>query len=92
MTRIMVPTLKDLTQHDLKILDKPEIRVWCHPHYIKKEGSDYFYKFESVQEAEIFIKSHKEAENKILFAFNGYEYDLFATKIEEEENGSKDKL
>lgn len=81
MKKIIVPTARDITQHEKKILDKPEIRVWCHPERIGKSGSDYWMTFDNVQEAKKFIQNHKEAEDTPLFAFNGFEYNLLETKI-----------
>lgn len=79
--KIIVPATRDVLQHDKKILDKPEIRVWCHPHYINKEGCDYYKTFETVIEAKKFIKEHNESESIPLFAFNGFEFNLLKTEI-----------
>ena len=80
MKKIITPTTKDLTQLKKKILDKPEIRVWCHPPKIGESDSDYWITFNTVKEAMTYIKTHKEAENIPLFAFNGFEYSLLETK------------
>ena len=55
----------------------PELRVWCHPHYIDKAGDDYYEVFGTFQEALDFIAKHKEAEDSPLVAFRGYELNLF---------------
>lgn len=82
--RINVPVLRDLMQEDNKIMDRPEIRVWYHPHKIGLKGDDFFKTFSTVKEAKEFIKKNKEAaEDTPLFAFNGYEYDLLGTEIVE---------
>ena len=73
---------KDLMQEFNGNLDIPEIRVWCHPHYIKEEGDDYFHTFKTFKKAIEFIKSHKGAEEHPLIAINGYELNIF--DLEEE--------
>jgi len=78
-----IPTTNDLTQEGKKI-QIPEIRVWCHPHYIKKDGDDYYYVFETFKEAERFISKHKEAEEIPLIAFRGYEINLYDIKAKAE--------
>lgn len=70
------PTSIDLLQSKKK-LKTPEIRVWCHPHYVKKSGDDYYEVFDSFAAAEKFIKTHKEAERIPLVAFRGYEINLY---------------
>lgn len=73
-----IPMFADLTQvFDDKILDTPEIRVWCHPHYVKKKGDDWYETFDSFKEAFEFIKTHKEAEGQPLIAYGGYEINIF---------------
>ena len=71
-----VPVCKDLIQGD-KPLEVPEIRVWCHPHFVKKSGSDYYKVFDTFKEAMDFCSSHDEAEEVPLLAFRGYEINLF---------------
>lgn len=72
-----VRAINDEIQNDKGIInDKPDIRVWCHPHHIGQDGEDYYKTFKNVQEANDFIRNHKEAEKRPLFAFNGYEFDL----------------
>jgi hypothetical protein len=71
-----IPSNRDLTQHKVK-LQTPEIRVWCHPHRIDKEGDDYFKVFPNFEMAEKFIKAHEEAEEVPLVAFRGYEINLY---------------
>lgn len=74
-----IPYCIDLTQSgdELKV---PEIRVWCHPHYVKKSGDDYYRVFESFMDAFKFIKTHKEAEDVPLVAISGIEINLFDIK------------
>lgn len=74
-----IPSLKDLIQSE-KVLQTPEIRVWCHPHNRKKDCDDYYMVFDSFKKAERFIKSHKEAEPVPLVAFRGYEINLYEVK------------
>lgn len=62
----------DLLQSKKK-LKHPEIRVWCHPHYIGKSGDDYCYVFKGLKLARQFIKKHKEAEKEPLIAYKGEE-------------------
>ena len=62
----------DLIQSKKK-LKHPQVRVWCHPHYVKKSGDDYFYVFKDLKLAKKFIKKHKEAEEAPLIAYNGEE-------------------
>lgn len=67
-----------MMQSERPIEDEPEIRVWCHPHYIDQKGDDYYCKFKSFTAALKFIKEHKEAEDQPLIAFKGYELNIFA--------------
>jgi len=76
--KIEVPATKDVIQEFRGNLEVPEIRVWCHPHYIDQPGSDYYRKFRSFEKALEFIKSHPEAEKHPLVAMKGYEMNLFA--------------
>ena len=73
---MQIPSTIDMTQNSEK-LTTPEIRVWCHPHFIGKEGEDYYKVFFSFARAENFIKKHKEAERIPLVAFRGYEVNLY---------------
>lgn len=73
-----IPVSIDLIQEYGEILTEPEIRVWCHPHYINKSGDDYYMVFDTFKDALKFIGKHKEAENVPLVAFRGYEINLFA--------------
>ena len=89
-----ITTLIDITQ-DKKILEVPEIRVWCHPEKINKQGTDYFETFKSFKRALEFIKDHEKlAESTPLIAFRGYEINLFKikTKKELEEKERKKKI
>jgi len=73
-----IPVSRDLIQKFRGNLEVPEIRVWCHPHYIETSGEDYYQVFESFKEAITFIETHFEAEGIPLIAFRGYEINLFA--------------
>ena len=66
-------------------LEKPEIRVWCHPRKVGIRGDDYYeifsYKIvspdsiaKSLATARRFISRHEEAETEPLIAFDGYEF------------------
>lgn len=78
---MQIATARDLTQLKKK-LKVPEIRVWCHPHYIEKAGDDYYNVFGSFKEAMDFIKKHKEAERIPLIAFKGMEINLWSLDYE----------
>lgn len=73
-----IAATKDIIQEVEGNLEKPEIRVWCHPHRIGKSGSDGYKVFPSFQEALVFIKCTKEAERRPLVAFRGYEINLWS--------------
>lgn len=68
---------KDIIQEIEGKITTPEIRVWCHPHYIGNTGDDYYDTFSTFEEAEEFIKTHKDAEKTPLIAFGGYEINLY---------------
>ena len=73
-----IPHTKDIIQELNGKLQCPEIRVWCHP---KKGGDDYYYVFDTFQEAFSFIVNTKEiCETNPMLAFRGYELNLFATR------------
>lgn len=72
-----VTALKDMIQEVHGNIEIPEIRVWCHPHYVKKSGEDYFEVFGSFKEAFDFISGHKECEEHPLIAYNGLEINIF---------------
>ena len=66
-------------------LEKPEIRVWCHPRKIGKPGDDYYRLFrcrlmsrgsiaDSLAAAKRFISRHEEAEADPVVAYDGYEF------------------
>lgn len=66
-------------------LEKPEIRVWCHPRKIGKRGDDYYQLFRcrsmspdsiarSLAAAKTFIIRHEEAEGEPVVAYDGYEF------------------
>ena len=74
---MQVPSTKDMTQLEKKITDVPEIRVWCCPQKINKDGSDYYHTFKTFKKALAFIKKHPEAEEVPLIAFKGYELNLW---------------
>lgn len=73
-----VPSTKDLIQESRGNLEEPEIRVWCHPHYINEEGDDYYEVFDKFSDALEFIRIHPEAEEVPLIAFRGRELNLWA--------------
>lgn len=75
-----VPALQDVIQKYGKILESPEIRVWCHPHYIDARGDDYYEVFDSFKEALNFINENADAETQPLIAFRGYELNIFEIK------------
>jgi hypothetical protein len=79
---MIVPAAKDLIQESRGNLEVPEIRVWCHPHRVGKNGDDYYEVFESFKKALEFIKFSKEAEGVPLIAFRGYELNIFEMKPE----------
>ncbi len=76
----------DLIQkYGYRQLEKPEIRVWCHPRKVGKRGDDYYKIFsyeivspdsiaKSLATARRFISRHDEAETVPLIAFDGYEF------------------
>jgi hypothetical protein len=74
-----VAIAEDIMQHKNK-LHYPEIRVWCHPHAIGKNGSDYYYTFDNFAEAFNFINRHTEAEDIPLIALEGYEINIFTLR------------
>ncbi len=66
-------------------LDRPEIRVWCHPRRVDESGDDYYMLFscettspesiaKTLTKARRYIKRHEEAESEPLFAYDGYEF------------------
>jgi hypothetical protein len=66
-------------------LDKPEVRVWCHPGRVGESGDDYYMLFscettspesiaKTLTSARRYIKRHKEAESEPLIAYDGYEF------------------
>lgn len=75
-----VPACVDAIQRERGNLEVPEIRVWCHPHRVGKNGDDYYEVFESFEKALEFMKSHGEAEKVALVAFRGYELNIFGMK------------
>jgi len=75
---------KDMIQKFKGNLEIPEIRVWCHPHYVKKRGDDYYKVFDTFAEAVEFTNSHEEAEEVPLIAFRGYELNLWTIVPEQE--------
>jgi len=75
---VNVPATKDMIQEvEGNIENTPEIRVWCHPHKIEENGSDYYYTFPTFSDALQFIQTHPEAEDVPLVAFRGYELNLW---------------
>lgn len=79
---MIVPACVDVIQRERGNLEVPEIRVWCHPHYVEAKGEDYYEVFESFEKALEFIKSYDEAEKIPLIAFRGYELNIFDMKPE----------
>lgn len=71
-----VPATTDVLQED-GILGTPEIRVWYHPEEIGQLGDDYFQTFETFPEALRSIRDSKTAEDHPLWAFGGYELNLW---------------
>ena len=78
---MQVPTSIDIIQECNGNLEAPEIRVWCHPHYIGKDEPDYYEVFATFPEALGFIDGHKDAEDVPLIAFRGYEFNIFAVEL-----------
>ena len=76
-----ISTVKDIIQEVEGTLEVPEIRVWCHPHYIGQEGDEYWEIFNTFKEALDFIKAHKEAEVAPVIAFRGEEINIFAEPV-----------
>jgi len=72
--------LNDLIQSNNPINDIPEIRVWCHPHFIKETGDDYFEVFDTFKEAVAFIKDNPITEKNPVIAFRGKEINIFKMK------------
>lgn len=73
---VAIPSTIDILQGTDNKLEVPEIRVWCHPHYIGIDGDDYYEVFPSFVDALSFISTHKEAEDIPLVAFRGRELNL----------------
>ena len=75
----IIPMTNDLIQgeKDKAINDIPEIRVWCHPHFIGKSGDDYYNIFDNFLDALTFITENEEAEKQPLIAFRGKEINIF---------------
>jgi len=84
-----IPVLNDVIQDFKGNLKVPEIRVWCHPHYVGEHGDDYYEVFDTFQKALDFIAHNKKAEDAPLIAFKGYEINLWEIKERED---SKKKL
>jgi len=79
MGNINIVSLNDLIQSEegKAINDVPEIRVWCHPHFIKETGDDYFEVFPNFKEALAFIDGNPVCEKQPLIAFRGREINIF---------------
>lgn len=71
-----VPAAGDMTQTQEKLVI-PEIRVWCHPHYIGEKGGDYYRLCSTFADAHKFIAEHREAEPFPVIAFDGYEFNIY---------------
>lgn len=79
-TKNKIPFVGDMMQEFNGNSEVPEIRVWCHP---KKEGDDFYYIFDTFENALLFIKAkHKEylTEEVPLLAFRGWEINIYAMK------------
>ena len=76
---IDILVLNDLIQKEPgKVINNiPEIRVWCHPHFVKEDGEDYYEVFSSFEEALSFIKNNPKAEKAPSIAFRGKEINIF---------------
>ena len=81
---------------DKKIIEIPEIRVWCHPERIGEPGTKYFETFKGFKRALEFINAHKKLTDiHPLVAFKGYEINLFKIKTKqeiEEKEKKKEKI
>jgi thiamine monophosphate kinase len=66
-------------------LDRPEVRVWCHPRRVDESGDDYYMLFscettsvdsifKALTRARRYIKRHEEAESEPLIAYDGNEF------------------
>ena len=78
-------TIDLIQKYDCRKLDKPEIRVWCHPRRIGGRGDDYYKLFDvktasvasiakSLAAARSFISHHEESEAEPLVAYDGHEF------------------
>jgi len=79
---LKIPALKDITQETGGKLVKPEIRVWCHPHFNNEKGEDYYIVFDTFDEALRFCEESKVAESVPLIAYGGYEINLFEADLD----------
>jgi hypothetical protein len=86
---ILVPATKDLIQESRGNLEVPEIRVWCHPHFLEESGGDYYEVFDNFREAIEFTKTNRRAEKVPLIAFRGYELNIFDMKPEKLKSKTK---
>jgi len=78
---------KDVVQEAEGNKEIPEIRVWVHPHKVGQAGSDTYLAFQTIQEAEEYIRTNEAAERYPLLAVNGKEFDLYHDdKPKESEN------
>ena len=84
---ISVPATIDDIQEMKGKLEIPQIRVWCNPHKLGKNGDHYYHVFGSFNKALKFIERHPEAEKHPLIAFKGFEMDIFQIKEEEIDYG-----
>jgi len=79
--RIPVPALLDGVQEaDGNLLQLPEIRVWCHPHRVGRDGPHYFRRFHSFAGAVRECALNPSAEETPLLAFRGFELNLFGIR------------
>ncbi len=86
---VRVPACLDETQSETK-LQMPQIRVWCHPHKLRKTGDDFYFSFKTFEAAFKFIAKHKEADKTPVLAFRGLELNIFEM-AEADVDGQKSK-
>lgn len=75
--QVSVGILEDVIQRKESNLEVPEIRVWCHSHNVGNLKGDYYYAFDTFQDAVDFCARTKTAENNPILAFRGYEINLY---------------
>lgn len=79
--QILTAATEDVIQKATEKFKIPEIRVWCHPHRIGKEGDDHYMVFKSFKDAFRMIELNPDLTEDIpLVAIGGYELNLFELK------------